>query len=223
MEAIAIIEDLPFIQSFKRKLRKKDYPNSTIISIETAKLFKDVIRYTIQKKIILSYTDLLELIRHLGKIFIAVDPMQFSIGNIIKRILYIIREEIDKTISFQDSKRDSASNVKRIMSVTSLNRLIDYKPTKTLSKNDYNASNDEEEEAVDVSLSAEMKDGLETILKNIEELIAELDTISEAIKDQAKDHINEGEIILTANHSDQLDEFFIEARQSKNFKVIVAE
>ena len=50
MEAIAIIEDLPFIQSFKRKLRKKDYPNSTIISIETAKLFKDVIRYTIQKK-----------------------------------------------------------------------------------------------------------------------------------------------------------------------------
>lgn len=223
MEAIAIIEDLPFIQSFKRKLRKKDYPNSTIISIETAKLFKDVIRYTIQKKIILSYTDLLELIRHLGKIFIAVDPMQFSIGNIIKRILYIIREEIDKTISFQDSKRDSASNVKRIMSVTSLNRLIDYKPTKTLSKNDYNASNDEEEEEVDVSLSAEMKEGLENILKNIEELIAELDTISEAIKDQAKDHINEGEIILTANHSDQLEEFFIEARQSKNFKVIVAE
>lgn len=223
MEAIAIIEDLPFIQSFKRKLRKKDYPNSTIISIETAKLFKDVIRYTIQKKIILSYTDLLELIRHLGKIFIAVDPMQFSIGNIIKRILYIIREEIDKTISFQDSKRDSASNVKRIMSVTSLNRLIDYKPTKTLSKNDYNASNDEEEEEVDVSLSAEMKEGLENILKNIEELIAELDTISEAIKDQAKEHINEGEIILTANHSDQLEEFFIEARQSKNFKVIVAE
>lgn len=223
MEAIAIIEDLPFIQSFKRKLRKKDYPNSTIISIETAKLFKDVIRYTIQKKIILSYTDLLELIRHLGKIFIAVDPMQFSIGNIIKRILYIIREEIDKTISFQDSKRDSASNVKRIMSVTSLNRLIDYKPPKTLSKNDYNASNDEEEEEVDVSLSAEMKEGLENILKNIEELIAELDTISEAIKDQAKDHINEGEIILTANHSDQLEEFFIEARQSKNFKVIVAE
>ena len=149
--------------------------------------------------------------------------MQFSIGNIIKRILYIIREEIDKTISFQDSKRDSASNVKRIMSVTSLNRLIDYKPTKTLSKNDYNASNDEEEEEVDVSLSAEMKEGLENILKNIEELIAELDTISEAIKDQAKDHINEGEIILTANHSDQLEEFFIEARQSKNFKVIVAE
>ena len=85
MEAINIIEDLQFIKTFKRKLRKKDYSNSTIISIETANLFKDVIRYTIQNKIVNTYAELLSLIRHLGTIFIAVDPMQFSIGNVIKR------------------------------------------------------------------------------------------------------------------------------------------
>ena len=223
MEAINIIEDLQFIKTFKRKLRKKDYCNSTIISIETANLFKDVIRYTIQNKIVNTYAELLSLIRHLGTIFIAVDPMQFSIGNVIKRILYIIREEIDKSISFQGAKRDSEANVKRIMSVTSLNRLIDYKTTKALNRADSIVNNEDDEEKEDLPLSPEMKEGLDNILKNIEELITELDTISEAIKDQAKDHINEGEIILTANHSDQLEEFFIEAKQSKNFKVIVAE
>ena len=75
MEAINIIEDLQFIKTFKRKLRKKDYSNSTIISIETANLFKDVIRYTIQNKIVNTYAELLSLIRHLGTIFIS-NPRQ---------------------------------------------------------------------------------------------------------------------------------------------------
>ena len=34
------------------------------------------------------------------------DQLQFSIGNIVKRILFIIREEVDKLISFRENNSD---------------------------------------------------------------------------------------------------------------------
>jgi translation initiation factor 2B subunit (eIF-2B alpha/beta/delta family) len=83
------IENLQFITDFKKKLRKKQYPNSTIIAIETAKLFRDLIN-ELSKFIIKnsggSFRDLLSVLRSLGKSFISVDPLQFVIGNIIKRV-----------------------------------------------------------------------------------------------------------------------------------------
>ena len=63
----------------------------------------------------------------------------------------------------------------------------------------------------------------DNILTSIEELISELESIGEVIKEQANDHINENDVILTANHSDQLEDFFIEANQDKKFHVIIAE
>jgi translation initiation factor 2B subunit (eIF-2B alpha/beta/delta family) len=63
----------------------------------------------------------------------------------------------------------------------------------------------------------------DNILTSIDELINELESISEVIKDQAVDHINDNDVILTANHSDQLEDFFVEASQAKSFHVIIAE
>lgn len=70
------------------------------------------------------------------------------------------------------------------------------------------------------SIFNEYKDN---ILINIEELVSELESISDVIKEQANDHINNNDVILTANHSDQLEDFLIEASQKKNFHVIIAE
>lgn len=63
----------------------------------------------------------------------------------------------------------------------------------------------------------------DNILTSIDELINELESISEVIKDQAMDHINDNDVILTANHSDQLEDFFVEASQEKHFHVIITE
>jgi len=124
--------------------------------------------------------------------------------------------------------------------ITSLNSLVDYSNIKlTLAPKASQISNivedDEEEESESLNNSnynlristnnitndySEYKDN---ILTNIEELISELESISEVIKDQAVDHINDNDVILTANHSDQLEDFFIEASQEKNFHVIIAE
>jgi translation initiation factor 2B subunit (eIF-2B alpha/beta/delta family) len=91
MEMNTRIESLPFIMDFKKKLRKKDYPNSTKIAIETAKLFRDLIK-ELSKEYISSqnggsaFLQLLQMLRALGKSFVIIDPLQFSVGNIIKRV-----------------------------------------------------------------------------------------------------------------------------------------
>ena len=222
-EAISMLEHLPLTDNFRKKIRKKEYSSSTLVSIETAKLLKEIIEYSIDKKLVTYHEDLLNLIKHLGRSFIAMDQLQFSIGNIVKRILFIIREEVDKLTSFRENNLDSQSNLKKLSNVTSLNLLTDYKNIKMMTRKDSKVE-EEQEKKVSVSniekITPEMKNN---ILLNIEDLISELDLTTELINAKTNKHINENEVILTANHSDQLEDFFIECSKKKKFKVYIAE
>jgi translation initiation factor 2B subunit (eIF-2B alpha/beta/delta family) len=75
------------IVTYKRRLKKQEYANSTEIAIETAKIFQEIIKL---KGTWSSLSELIKILRTLGKSFINVDPLQFSVGNIIKRVRYII-------------------------------------------------------------------------------------------------------------------------------------
>ena len=222
-EAISMLEHLPLTDNFRKKIRKKEYSSSTLVSIETAKLLKEIIEYSIDKKLVTYHEDLLNLIKHLGRSFIAMDQLQFSIGNIVKRILFIIREEVDKLTSFRENNLDSQSNLKKLSNVTSLNLLTDYKNIKMMTRKDSKVE-EEQEKKVSVSniekITPEMKNN---ILLNIEDLISELDLTTELINAKTNKHINENEVILTANHSDQLEDFFIECSKTTKFKVYIAE
>ena len=221
-ESFALLEHLPLTEDFRKKIRKKEYESSTKISIETAKLLKDIIQYSIENKLVTHHEDLLNLIRNLGKSFISMDQLQFSIGNIVKRILFIIREEVDKLISFRENNYDSKSNLKKLSNVTSLNLLTDYKNIKMMTRKDSKIEEDQEKKISVSNIEKISPDMMNNILQNIEELISELETTSDIIKEKANEHINDNDIILTANHSDQLEDFFIECSKTKKFKVIVS-
>ena len=221
-ESFALLEHLPLTEDFRKKIRKKEYESSTKISIETAKLLKDIIQYSIENKLVTHHEDLLNLIRNLGKSFISMDQLQFSIGNIVKRILFIIREEVDKLISFRENISDSKSNLKKLSNVTSLNLLTDYKNIKMMTRKDSKIEEDQEKKISVSNIEKISPDMMNNILQNIEELISELETTSDIIKEKANEHINDNDIILTANHSDQLEDFFIECSKTKKFKVIVS-
>ena len=221
-ESFALLEHLPLTEDFRKKIRKKEYESSTKISIETAKLLKDIIQYSIENKLVTHHEDLLNLIRNLGKSFISMDQLQFSIGNIVKRILFIIREEVDKLISFRENISDSKSNLKKLSNVTSLNLLTDYKNIKMMRRKDSKIEEDQEKKISVSNIEKISPDMMNNILQNIEELISELETTSDIIKEKANEHINDNDIILTANHSDQLEDFFIECSKTKKFKVIVS-
>ena len=100
------IEDIDIIKELKRKLRRKKDLNSTCASEQVAQLFYDLIQDLLQKGDITTQSHLLSLVEYLGKVFISLDPVQFCIGNTIKKILHIIREEIN------ESKKDKKLKLK---------------------------------------------------------------------------------------------------------------
>ena len=111
MEFISRIENLPFITNFKRKLRKKDYINSTYAARDTADLFYQIIQTSLEGKSITTIAELILLVTYFGKIFTAIDPIQFCTGNTIKRILHIIREEAKESIGEEKTDFDKNQEI----------------------------------------------------------------------------------------------------------------
>jgi translation initiation factor eIF-2B subunit beta len=238
------IENKDFFVNLKKKIKNKNYPNSTAIAIETAKVFKDVIAALNKQNNIRSFSDLIRILRTLGNSLISIDPLQFSIGNIIKRILHLVREEHKKSPDLEvNNDIDIENKKKRLMSMTSLNTLIDFNSQRLVQNSKisfkaFNSNSSIEEDEVNSNiltspnefgssnnlLNEELKAHISVVINDINSLIEEeLECISEFIIEQSNEHINDNEVILTANHSDQLEEFFIEAAKKKTFTVLVAE
>lgn len=198
------------IQDFKKILKSKDYQTSTSIAIKTAEVFLEII--TAKKKEINMLDELSNIVRIVGKMFISVDLMQFSVGNIVKRILHFINQEKTKILS------------ERKKPIINLNSLL----TKAHYKDDKDKSEGVGIAHMDISnisgqKSKSLDDSIENIISEIEALIYSLKDTSSEINQQSGEHINDNDIILTSNYSGQLLEFLIEASKTKSFHVIVAE
>lgn len=141
-----------------------------------------------------------------------------------------------KNPEIEPKKNEEKKKINRLRRITSLNLLAETttKISNGIKTNTFNKieEKDEEEDFDNINLSRNISSNLnndqdneykDNILTSIEELISELESIGEVIKEQANDHINDNDVILTANHSDQLEDFFIEASQNKKFHVIIAE
>ena len=249
MDFIQKIENLPFIINFKRKLRKKDYLNSTYVAKETAELFLELIQSSIKEKSITNFAELILLVTHLGKMFTAIDPVQFCTGNTIKRILHIIREElkgsiVEDKIDFDKKQeiifekiKETKKNIKKIRDFYFSE--IEEK-SKILKEKDIKGSEDDIEEEsgsektstqklyeiqkikLDIPISETNKNN---IIANMQALISEIDNISISIVNQKEINglINDGDIILTSNYSQQVAEILEENSKTKKFQVLVAE
>ena len=247
MDFINRIENLPFITNFKRKLRKKDYVNSTYVAKETAELFYQIIENSINEKSITNLAELVLVVTYLGKMFTTIDPIQFCTGNTVKRIMHIIREEIKDSIKEDKADYDKtqeiiAEKIKGAKNNIQKIRNFDFEEIKD-KKNHENKDkeNDDENEEESTSektstqklyevqkqkLNVPITESIKNnILQRVEELISEIDNISESIIEQKeiKDLISDGDIILTSNYSQQVADILIENAKTKKFKVIVAE
>ena len=244
MDFISKIENLPFIINFKRKLRKKDYLNSTHAAKETAELFLQLIQSSLKEKSITKFAELILLVTYFGKMFTSIDPVQFCTGNTIKRILHIIREELKGSIFKEkldfDKKqeiifekiKETKKNIKKI-------RDFDFIEIEVKKKTNKDSEDDMEEESGSEKTSTQKlyeiqqfelnipisETNKNNIITKMDVLISEIDNISNSIINQKeiKDLINDGDIILTSNFSQQVAEILEENAKTKKFKVLVAE
>ena len=220
MEYFKRIENIDSIKELKRKLRKKKDMNSTEISKHVASLFYDLIQNSINEKTITTHSQLINLVSYFSKVFTAIDPVQFCIGNTIKRILHIIREVI-KTNNEDQNKDILTNKIEEAKKNMKLLKNFDF--TQINKKdNEENKETQNEKEELNDPITESDKD---KILEEIGNIISEIESISQTIIDQKeiKDLIAEGDIILTSNYSQQVVEILAENAKTKKFKVFVCE
>ena len=214
MVTLSQIENIDYIKEFQRNLRKKNYNHSTEILEQAAKFYKNIITYFSRNDIIKTQNELISIIRELGKSFINIDPLQFSIGNITKRILHCIREEFKNKKESSKEDLEFDENILTEKYKNSTTRLSTNKISKILDKEDkYNLPI--------------TQDNWNNILISLKEIIEEIEISREELQLQSlvDEYINDGDIILTANYSEQLVDCFIECHKQnkKKFKVFVTE
>ncbi|XP_014272490.1 translation initiation factor eIF2B subunit beta [Halyomorpha halys] len=159
------------------------------IVIESVKLFKDIIvncEWT-------TANDLLQIIKIQGKKITKNMPSHSSVGNIVRRILKIIREEY---LSLLKNKQDESQE-------ESLHKIV----TSEGQSDDFNKN------IPQLKLA---------IIDHLNEFETELEGIADNIAQQAREHIHSNEIIMTIGNSETVEAFLKKAAKDRKFEVIVA-
>lgn len=124
---------------------------------------------------------ILEEVRAVGKELVRAFPTELTVGNMVRRILFIIREEYETCTTGADSSGDGG--------------LVRHQPS---------LGNVLEGE---ISLPDPQKwahtmppNFKQTIHESIKELVQEIEGIQDQIADQAMEHIHANEVILTSNY-----------------------
>ncbi|XP_046561397.1 translation initiation factor eIF-2B subunit beta-like [Haliotis rubra] len=139
--------------------------------------------------------ELMEVIRGEGKRLMSAEATETVIGNMVRRILKIIREEYARTSQGRSEEGDPQESLhKLLLAEGQIDDYSVYIPTLKAS-----------------------------IIEAIGELRSELETSADNIATQALEHIHSNEVIMTAGKSKTVEAFLKDAARKRKFQVIVVE
>ncbi|CAH0386647.1 unnamed protein product [Bemisia tabaci] len=179
------------LSSFIFKVNSEQLVGSFNLSVATVELLKNYVMQSNWN----SAQDLIDLITRNGKILITALPRHSSVGNSVRRILKIIREEYSTLHRSKQEESDQQESLHKI--VKSEGGVDDY-----------------------TTIVPELKNA---ILDHISEFQMELETSGDNVAQQAREHIHANEIILTLGHSRSVEAFLKRAALDRKFEVIIAE
>ncbi|XP_010547127.1 PREDICTED: translation initiation factor eIF-2B subunit beta isoform X2 [Tarenaya hassleriana] len=239
---------MPDIQSmvgeFLNILRKRKIEGSQATARQTAELLRSVIS---QQRV--PHTNqagaLIDAVKAVGEQLIAVNPVELAVGNIVRRVLHIIREEdlslttaamsgldlLDVSDDEDDSKRSSypamsaaivAAAARSTLRPPSLQTLLEGTPDSVTVP--YTSSSGGDSEGKTADKSSRTRKLKHDVIETVNQLISEICTCHEQIAEQAVEHIHQNEVILTLGSSRTVLEFLCAAKEKKrSFRVFVAE
>lgn len=150
---------------------------------------------------------LIEQIRQLGKTLINAQPREFTCGNVIRRILAIIRDEVVES-------NDNESNAPMISSMFSL-------LSTNIEKKEPAPPPPQTNPRIHHSKNHDLRS---IIIQGIRDLIDEISNIDEGIEAMSVDLIHDNEVLLTPTpDSKTVLKFLLKARQKRKFTVLVTE
>mmetsp|Transcript_18186 Transcript_18186/g.25175 ORF Transcript_18186/g.25175 Transcript_18186/m.25175 type:complete len:410 (+) Transcript_18186:194-1423(+) len=228
------------IDDFALKIKRRQIEGSIDIARQTTKLLRQVV----SNKKVCSATALLEEVKKVGRKLIQAKPNELVIGNMVRRVLYLIREEEHQgantkedfdSFDLQDPKDETLveavgrlpsesdgvpgdeSATELLARARSLRSLLDHVPQDIF---DAFAQGGNPPGA---SGRVDWRRLKHNVIESINELIDELGGIRSLIAEQALEHIHSSQTVLTFGGSATTFSFFKEATKRRAFSVVVAE
>ncbi|MCO5576346.1 hypothetical protein L7F22_030155 [Adiantum nelumboides] len=188
---------------------------------------------------------LIEAVKNVGVRLIAASPIELAIGNIVRRVLHIIREEeVSITSSteaeggagFDSDDNDNSDNDdppglstallaaanRSVLRAPALHNLLEsgLKPSAVVPSSPVGDSEERSRSCEKNSRTWKLK---HAVIEGINELLDDIDNNHAQIAEQALEHIHQDEVILTLGHSRTLLQFLCEAKKKRSFQVFIAE
>ncbi|KMS95421.1 hypothetical protein BVRB_008390 [Beta vulgaris subsp. vulgaris] len=235
------------VNDFVNKLRKRKIEGSQATARHTAELLRSVVS---QHRI--PYTNqagsLISAINTVGEQLIAANPVELAVGNIIRRVLHIIREEdlslttaaigdLNISVGSDDDVGDDEKHDHTVLSAAavaaasrstlrppSLQTLLEDIPDATAVPRPSSSGGDTEGKSKSADKGSRSRKLKHDVIEAINDLIQDIATCHEQIAEQAVEHIHQNEVILTLGRSRTVMEFLCAAKEKKrSFRVFVAE
>uniref|UniRef100_A0A3P8XJA5 Translation initiation factor eIF2B subunit beta n=1 Tax=Esox lucius TaxID=8010 RepID=A0A3P8XJA5_ESOLU len=139
--------------------------------------------------------DLMEIIRNEGRRMTAAQPSETTVGNMVRRVLKIIREEYARSRGSSE-ETDQQESLHKLLTSGGLSEENFRQHFASLKAN---------------------------VIEAINELLTELEGTTDNIAMQALEHIHSNEVIMTIGRSRTVEAFLKDAARKRKFHVIVAE
>lgn len=236
------------VNDFLNKLRKRKIEGSKTTAKLTAELLRTVIS---QQRLPNTNNDqaktLIQAIKSIAQQLTAANPVELAVGNIVRRVLHIIREEDlsltaasigglslqalsddDDYVDRDDHPVLSAAAVAAAARSTlrppSLQTLLEDVPYSAAVHHSSSSAGDSEEKIKSSDKNLRSRKLKHNVIETVNELIQDIATSHEQIAEQAVEHIHHNEVILTLGSSGTVIEFFCAAKEKKrSFRIFVAE
>lgn len=140
--------------------------------------------------------DLMEIIRKEGRRMIVAQPSETTVGNMVRRVLKIIREEYARSRGSSELETDQQESLHRLLMSGGLGEENFRQHFPLLKSN---------------------------VIEAVNELLTELEGTTDNIAMQALEHIHSNEVIMTIGRSRTVEAFLKDAARKRKFHVIVAE
>eukprot|EP01087_Luapelamoeba_hula_P004044 TRINITY_DN14003_c0_g1_i1.p1 TRINITY_DN14003_c0_g1~~TRINITY_DN14003_c0_g1_i1.p1 ORF type:complete len:388 (+),score=64.52 TRINITY_DN14003_c0_g1_i1:25-1188(+) len=179
-------------------LRRREITGAFQVALAAAQVMKIVVsssRWTSPQAV-------MERVQEIGKMLVKAQPLALVMGNIVRRVMFIIREEY---VSYQKNLEGAGQSFAlrdEPQFSTALYKMLAHDWTEDYSQ-PYNIK--------------------AAVQSAVGELVEDISNLYRVIADQATQHIHANEVIMTFGLSHTVLEFFKAAARKRKFEVIVAE
>ncbi|MCO5584146.1 hypothetical protein L7F22_038069 [Adiantum nelumboides] len=229
------------VNDFVYKLKRRQVEGSLVTARLTAVLLRQVIS---QQRLALPSpaATLIETVKSVGLQIIAANPIELTVGNVVRRVLHIIREEeasletktladVSFIVLSDDDESDekasfSAAAVaaanRSVLRAPSLHNLLESIPARAAACTT-SSGGDSESKSKSGEKNSKIWKLKHSVIEGINELLQEIDSYHAEVADQALQHIHHNEVIMTCGRSHAVLQFLLEAKKKRSFEVFVAE